>query len=269
MNFKNWIINESAKELAKDFKSILHGVPQSPKHHPEGDALVHTRLVRKSINQAINYINELKTKEPFKTILQNINVNLVGADDQLIKLTAFLHDIGKKTATRIKDDKITSYNHENPEHYQPQIDSLRKNAHPELIKFYEDNKELIDFLIQRHMDVSKGGFPNQFIATYMNNGVFIPDRKLNLLMVILYADKMGRKPQSQESIDKNDKALIAAQEKSMRNAQKVQPQQKPISPQDLLNDLKRKNIPLDKIINIVKNKFNMADEEVKELIQNS
>lgn len=269
MQFKLWLQNEGAKELAKNFKSILHGVPQSPKHHPEGDALVHTRLVRKSINQAINYINQLKTIEPFKTILQNINVNLVGADDQLIKLTAFLHDIGKKTATKIKDDKITSYNHENPEHYQPQIDSLKKNAHPDLIKFYEDNKELIDFLIQRHMDVSKGGFPNQFIANYMNNGVFIPDRKLNLLMVILYADKMGRNPQSQESIDKNDKALIAAQEKSMKNTQKIQTQQKPVSPQNLIKDLKKKNISDDKIINIIKNKFNMTDEKAKELIQNS
>lgn len=42
-------------------RSMLRGVPQSPKHHPEGDVYSHVRLVRRSLNDAV----KMRSEQPF------------------------------------------------------------------------------------------------------------------------------------------------------------------------------------------------------------
>lgn len=68
----------------------LKGIPQSPKYHPEGDAWNHTMLV---VNEAAK-------------------VKAESSDPKAFMWAALLHDIGKPKTTRIKKDKITSYDHD-------------------------------------------------------------------------------------------------------------------------------------------------------------
>lgn len=274
MNFKQWFQNESAKELARQYSQSLKPIPQDPKHHPEGDVLTHIKLVRRSIPDAEKYLVKLKTKEPWKTILQNIDPVTDDRQKQILKLAAWLHDIGKIPTTTITTDsgtrhwtepgeigKIRSLRHEDPRFYQPEIDKLFPLAPENIQDLYKNNKDLLDFLIERHMDVSKGGFPKHFIADHFENGKLIPSEKIKLLLILIYADKMGRNPQSQESIEKNDQALVAASEKNKINTQKNN-KPKFDTPQDMIQSLKQKGISNNQIINAVKSKFPSEDIDV-------
>lgn len=271
MKFKEWLRNESAIELARQYAQLLKPIPQDPKHHPEGDVLAHTLLVRRSIPQAIRHLLQLKTIEPWSTILQDIDVVPDARQMKILKLATWLHDIGKITATTITTDsgsrhwtepgetgKIRSLRHEDPEYYQPEIDKLVGITPEKIKKTYDENKSLFDFLIQRHMDVSKGGFSKSFVAEYFKNGVLVPDEKIKLLLILIYSDKMGRKPQSEESIEKNDQALKTASEKSKTNAEKNKKQDFQ-TPEDMIKSLKMKNLPLNQILGAVKSKFPSED----------
>lgn len=70
--------------------SDLLEVQQNKKYHPEGNVFNHTLLV---VDEAAKRRNDSKNPRVFMW-------------------AALLHDIGKKPATKIKKDKITSYNHE-------------------------------------------------------------------------------------------------------------------------------------------------------------
>ena len=271
MKFKEWLQNESAIELARQYAQLLKPIPQDPKHHPEGDVLTHTLLVRRSIPQAIRHLLKLKTIEPWSTILQDIDVVPDARQMKILKLATWLHDIGKIPATTITTDsgsrhwtepgetgKIRSLRHEDPEYYQPEIDKLVGITPEKIKKTYDENKSLFDFLIQRHMDVSKGGFSKSFVAEYFKNGVLVPDEKIKLLLILIYSDKMGRKPQSEESIEKNDQALKTASEKSKTNAEKNKKQDFQ-TPEDMIKSLKMKNLPLNQILGAVKSKFPTED----------
>lgn len=271
MKFKEWLQNESAIELARQYAQLLRPIPQDPKHHPEGNVLAHTLLVRRSIPQAVRHLLQLKTIEPWSTILQDIDVVPDARQMKILKLATWLHDIGKIPATTITTDsgsrhwtepgetgKIRSLRHEDPEYYQPEIDKLVGITPEKIKKTYDENKSLFDFLIQRHMDVSKGGFSKSFVAEYFKNGVLVPDEKIKLLLILIYSDKMGRKPQSEESIEKNDQALKTASEKSKTNAEKNKKQDFQ-TPEDMIKSLKMKNLPLNQILGAVKSKFPTED----------
>ena len=278
MEFKEWLVIEGSKELARQYAKSLKLIPQDPKHHPEGDVLTHIKLVRKSIPQAISYLLELKRKEPWSVILGDIDIVPDERQMEILKLAAWLHDIGKITATTITTDsgtrhwtepgesgKIRSLKHEEPEFYQPEIDKFIGITPVKIKNLYEENRDLFDFLIQRHMDVSKGGFPKSFVAEYFKNGKLVPSEKIKMLLILIYSDKMGRKPQSQESISKNDEALVIASEKSKINTGKSQ-QQKFDNPETMLRSLKAKNIPMSQVYKAVRDKFNLSDDEISRIV---
>ncbi len=68
----------------------LKGTQQSPQHHPEGDAWVHTLLV---VNQAAARKGE-------------------SSNPRALLWAALLHDIGKPETTRLRKGRITSYDHD-------------------------------------------------------------------------------------------------------------------------------------------------------------
>jgi len=193
-------------------------------------------------------------------------------------MAAWLHDIGKVTATTIKTDaderhwsvagpegKIRSLRHEEPEHYGPEIEKLRQYVPNEIQEIYDKNKELFDFLIQRHMDVSKGGFPKFFVTDNFENGVLKNEEKIKLLLVLIYADKMGRSPYSHAAIEKNDKALAEASAKSIEK-QSTKKKSFSGSPLELISTMRDKNVPDNIIAKNVKNKFGLSDEEVSRMM---
>ena len=278
MDFQNWIWREGVRDLAGQITSMLSGIPQDPVHHPEGDVLTHVKLVRKSVPNAISYLKNLKNIEPFNNILKNIDFDLSDEQMQIVKIATWLHDIGKVSATTIKTDsgethwkdaketgKIRSIGHEDPKFYQKEIDRLKEYTPENLLDIYDKNKVLFDFLIQRHMDVSKGGFPKFFVADYFENGVLKGLEKIKLLLVLIYADKMGRKPFSQASIDKNDKALVDASAKSIeRESSKKQAFEG--TPESLIDLMRKKGVPDNVIAKNIKNKFALSDEDVARML---
>ncbi|MEG1310789.1 MAG: HD domain-containing protein [Romboutsia sp.] len=91
--------SEDIKRLIKDGKfnkeplnliSKLENINQNKKYHPEGNVLNHVLLV---IDKASEYKKYSKNKQVFMW-------------------SAFLHDIGKLTTTKIRKNTITSYNHD-------------------------------------------------------------------------------------------------------------------------------------------------------------
>lgn len=70
--------------------SCLEGVEQNPKYHPEGNVLVHTMMV---IDEGAKLRKYSKQKSNFM-------------------LALLLHDIGKAVTTRLRNGRLTSYNHD-------------------------------------------------------------------------------------------------------------------------------------------------------------
>lgn len=231
MNFKYWLLNEDMRDLAKAYSDALKDVPENPTYHPEGTTLKHVKLVRRSINSAISELQALKSNPICSDILSNLDFNLTKDDVEVLNMAAWLHDIGKTTATTIGgipfrnaaggDGKIQAISHEKPEHYGPQIEKLLALSPNATKNFYDLNRDLINFLIERHMDFSHGGFPSKIISTYFENGIIKNERPIKLLLVLMWADKMGRA--KSPDLAKNIEQLQIAAEKSRRSSKKSMP----------------------------------------------
>lgn len=72
----------------------INGVPQEPEWHPEGDVLVHTGHV-------LDAMADICERE-----------NISGEKRIILIFAALCHDFGKATTTKIRNGRITSYNHE-------------------------------------------------------------------------------------------------------------------------------------------------------------
>lgn len=233
MKFKDWLEN---KLFASKYKDILKDVPQDTNHHPEGEVLNHVRMVRKSILRASQILNNLKQEHPTNEILSNLNFNLNQEEQKILNISAWLHDIGKATSTTVDGidfrsaskpyaGKIQAIGHETPRHFLPQIEILKKHAPVDLINFYENNKDAIHFLIERHMDFAHGGFSKKFISSYFIDGKIKNDHLVKMLLILMWADKLGRgkEPNLKENVLK----LIEASKKSKKKTFNISNQTKP------------------------------------------
>lgn len=116
--------NETFYEYPFRMLSKLKDTEQSPQHHPEGDAFIHTLMV---VDEAA------KCKEK-------------STDARAFMWAALLHDIGKPQTTKVRKGKITSYDHE-----KVGADLAREF----LIVFVSDRK-FIDYvasLVRWHMQI--------------------------------------------------------------------------------------------------------------------
>lgn len=193
--FSQWL--EDRKGTALKYKGLLQDVPQDPTHHPEGSVLTHSKMVRNSVQQAIQTMQNLDMP-----ILSNIDFTLSPDEFKILSLAIWLHDIGKHSATEVQPSgKITSYGHQDPEHFLPQIEKFADIVPPETKELYLKNKELIDFLISHHMDfMSKTGFSKSFRHEWLDHeGKLKNDPKIKLLLILMMADKMGRGEKSGET----------------------------------------------------------------------
>ena len=207
MKFSEWLYTEDRQSLAKRYKNILHGVPQEKKHHPEGDALAHTRLVRKAIPHAIEKLKDLQTNHSqLSNALSNLNFNISPEEFEILKISAWLHDIGKASSTTVGSlpfltpvplsGKIQAIGHQDAKHYMPQIEKLKSVAPPETFKLFKKHEPLIKFIVDHHMDFTSGRFSKNFISEFFHNGKIIDDPRIKLLLIIMWSDNMGRKPEN-------------------------------------------------------------------------
>jgi hypothetical protein len=269
MEFKGWLVMEDMRSLARAYSDALRDVPQNLEHHPEGDVLAHVKLVRRSVASAADELQRLKSDPVVGPILANIDFKLNEEEIKTLNLAAWLHDIGKASATTIggdhwrdaqnKSGKIQAIGHETEQHYGPQIDKLVKLAPKSLSEFYFSNRDLLHFLIDRHMDFAHGGFGKGFLSSYFVDGKLKSDPYVKLLLVLMWADKMGRG--KSPNLSDNVKKLAAASERSVdmtrRLKQNAERQSKPFSGgEEEFRDMLRKRGLSDNAIDAaVKSKF--------------
>lgn len=263
MDFKNWIVLEDHKELLKLYRDRMQNTPENKTHHPEGDSWSHVKLVYKAIiGRAQQELQNLKINSDASYILSDIDFSLTTEEQKILNLSAFLHDIAKPETVsadkqmflfppgREVSGKVQAIGHDDPKFFIPAIERYRPYAKKEIQDLYDHNKELIDFLISRHMDHTKTVFPKQFLSSYFENGKLKNDQKIKLLLVLMWADMLGRagSPNTQQGVD----LLLRSAEKS-----KPKPQKKSFSGsvEEFRILLKSKGLPEVEIEKAIKSKF--------------
>ncbi len=113
---------EEFREYPFSLLLLLKTTEQSPKYHAEGNVWNHTMLV---IDEAAKV--RFKSKEP-----------------EIFMWAALLHDIGKPGTTRIKKDRITSYDH----------DAAGERLSREFLEYFSEEERFIQSvsaLVRYHM----------------------------------------------------------------------------------------------------------------------
>lgn len=268
---------ETRAELASAFKSKLHGIPQDPVHHPEGDVLTHTRLVRKAIPRAIQELKQAQVG-PLRNVLQGIDFQISPEEEKILALAAWIHDIGKTTATTIGgkpwqqggEGRIQAIGHQDKEHFLPQLKDLEGFAPEETKQLYLTNQGLINWLVEHHMDFTSGqGFSKKFIADNFD-GAVAKAGPMKLLLILMWADKMGRRPEDTlaKAIEGNTKNLLASSEIGRIRAANIARQKGQFqgSPEDFAQMLKSKMTDPRQRLNAIKGKFpELPDDQTQRL----
>lgn len=132
MGFRDFLEMSSLRDL-------LGNIPQNPKHHPEGNVLTHTRMVRRSIEDAIAILKQ--SQQNPQSSLKKVDFDLTKEDRDILRVAAWMHDIGKVTATAMTPSKgIQSIAHETPEHF---IANMRKLKGGQWENIWNSAKDLL------------------------------------------------------------------------------------------------------------------------------
>ncbi len=153
----------------------LKKAEQSPKHHPEGNVWNHTMLV---VDEAA------KVKE-------------ISEDSKVFMWAALLHDIGKPDTTKIRNGRITSYDHD-----KVGADLTRKF----LSEYVKDNVfiEKVAELVRWHMQILFviNNLPFADISTMKKR------TDINEVALLGFCDRMGRLGVNQEEEENNIKKFL-------------------------------------------------------------
>jgi CRISPR/Cas system-associated endonuclease Cas3-HD len=205
MNFKNWLINESS------LRDLLGPVPQNPIHHKEGNVFAHTRMVRKSLDLAKFLLEKESNRFPFI----NIDFYLNEKEEKMLKISAWLHDIGKASSTTINgkhwslggSGKIQSDGHDKAEHYLPSIKKIPM-AKKILDSLEKEELEDVYFCIDNHMSLHNGIFSKKVMSKILEkNANYKKDRRVKLLLYLIVMDWCGRISSKKGGIRGGMKAL--------------------------------------------------------------
>jgi len=262
LNFKNWFL-EGQRELALMYKSKLGGVQQDTEHHPEGDVLAHSRLVRGAIKQAAltlaGYTGELGE------VLGNIDFSLSNQELEILSLAAWGHDIGKVTATGVENGRIHARGHQDRVHFEPQLSDLGTVAPTKTRDLYLQNRDLIDFLILHHMDFASGSFGRAFVAENFDGGRVKNSLKMKLLLILMWADKLGR---GRVSLGSHERGLLKSASMAARRAGNIAKQSGAFSgdARAMVLMLRQRGQDDSVIRRSLQNKFGLSDDEIKGLL---
>lgn len=249
MQFKSWL--EDNRELASLYKSKLSRIEQDPGHHPEGSVFIHSKMVRGAIKKAALILKSYTGK--LGEILSNIDFDLNSQELEILVLSAWLHDVGKVTATGLTDKgKIHARGHQDRQHFEPQIQDLGAVASAKARELYLSNRDLVDFLILHHMDFNSGQFSRSFIAEHFVDGKVKNSAQMKLLLILMWADKLGR---GHVSLDGHERGLLKSSEISVARSQKPQSQPFKGSPEEMAQMLRQRGLDDATIDRILLNKF--------------
>lgn len=253
MEFKNWLIIESS------LKDLLEPVPQNPDHHEEGNVYKHTRMVRKSLDLAKSLLSKESNIKPFK----DINFELNEKEEKMLKICAWLHDIGKASATTIdgKDwklggqGKIQAIGHDKPDHYLPMIDKINPIARKMLDNLSKNELDAVYFCIDNHMNLRDGSFSKRLMNNILNvDGNYKNETKIKLLLYLITMDWCGRISGNKGGVQGGMSAIQGFKDSAKEFENKNKRTKTSIEdPIEFLKSLKGK--PLNIINNAFKNKF--------------
>ena len=147
----------------------LEKIEQSPKHHPEGDVWAHTMMV---VDKGISYRDYVEDKKVFMW-------------------TLLLHDLGKRSTTKLRNGRWTSYDHDKVG---------RKDAYDFLSYFNlsEEFKRKVSILVRYHMHLL-------FIMNKLPYGDIKgmkTEANLHDLSYVFLSDRLGRGEMNKEAIGK-------------------------------------------------------------------
>lgn len=186
-------------------RDLLQPVPQSPKWHKEGDVFSHTKLVRDGLDVAIGLIRDAIHSPQFSAF-SDLDPNFTEEDRKLLRAGAWLHDVGKSSATTIDKDrwkpgmaappdaKIQAIGHEHPRHFVKQGQTLGSPWQTMFQNAQTGDKRDLAFMITHHMSLRNGTFSKRVAKLILNptTGKYINDRKVKLLLTLILMDQMGR-----------------------------------------------------------------------------
>ncbi len=137
----------------------LKDVPQNPKFHPEGNVFIHTMMV---VDEGAKNREKSRDRRAFMWAL-------------------LLHDIGKKPTTKIRNGKLTSYDH----------DTVGAEMTREFLTYFNEDEDFIVkvvALVRWHMQ-------SLFIAKnlkFQNIADMLKEVNINDITLISLSDRLGR-----------------------------------------------------------------------------
>ncbi|MBQ3066607.1 MAG: AAA family ATPase [Clostridia bacterium] len=156
----------------------MANTPQNPTHHAEGDVFAHTQLVAQSLVEL----------EEFACCTKH--------EQELLFVSALLHDIGKIATTTLQDGQLVS-----PRHARVGTEMAReflwKQAEMCGDVVRQNARETICLLVKYHSFPPFAVFEkfNKKLLKIAGNGSLAPSFCLRLLYVLEKADALGRKSQ--------------------------------------------------------------------------
>ena len=171
--------------------------------------------------------------------------------------------------------RIQAIGHQDQTHFIPQMKDLEKFAPEETKQLYYQNQDLINWLIEHHMDFTSGqGFSKKFIAQNFDGAKVKPTQQMKLLLILMWADKMGRLPEDtiKQAIQKNSQNLLKSSEKGQKRANNIANQSSSFQggPIEFATMLKNRKIPFQARVQAMKGKFpKMSDDQIVQLVESN
>lgn len=195
----------------------LKPVPQNPLHHPEGDVFSHEQMVRKALPIALSILKrrQLEPDSPFA----DLDLNLTSDEVNLLRASAWTHDIGKATATTYDPKKgYQAIGHESPQHFIPNMRMLGSTWHQVWDSADFSAKKDLFFIINHHMALRDDGFGSRLNDRLIGpNGQYLNERRVKLLLILIMMDWIGRGfPNPEQYGEEAADAMIAGAAKVAR-----------------------------------------------------
>lgn len=242
MHFKDFF--EFSLMMESIYKRLTD-VPQRPDFHAEGPVNVHSRMVRQQLDAAISQLKSL-ANDP-NGAFSNIDTEFSEEDRNVLRLAAWLHDLGKGNATRYADDetslkdrlgdtpwrdanidlnKLRAPKHEMPWNFNPAVKELLQSPLWQQIansSSFEDKKDLW-FVIKNHMALGEMGFKKDLLKAnglVDENGKFKNTRRVKLLLTFIFMDRLGRqgKKDPYDTVDAMNASAKKVADRRLRQSQ--------------------------------------------------
>lgn len=161
---KDNLLDDYPFSMIKD----LEEVGQNPKFHPEGNVLIHTMMV---IDEGAKHREKSKNKRAFMWAL-------------------LLHDIGKKSTTKLRKGRLTSYDH----------DIVGADMTVKFLTYFNEEEKFVNEvrgLVRWHMQ-------SLFVTKdmkFQNIDDMLKDVDINEIFLVSLSDRLGRGNLNYREID--------------------------------------------------------------------